>query len=220
MGGGRDGGEEGREGEQPEHRGDHTVRGRQHHLQLQVDLLVLLLLHHDVLWRRCYAFHGLNGRHGRNGRHEFDGWRLQHGRHDEQDDVKHGLDADGVFIIEDVILISFLLLLLVLLLLDDEQQHVLDAWRRQWWDVSASDAWNGDARVPLHARHDHRGDALSSFHPRTCLRDPLHRHLTNVTTNPQGGSQRGLQAGVEQAQYSPDDITIKLNGRTLTIEAA
>merc|ERR1712013_478732 len=34
---------------------------------------------------------------------------------------------------------------------------------------------NGDGRVPLHARHDHRGDALSSFHPSTCLRDPLHR---------------------------------------------
>merc|ERR1711963_1285884 len=133
-------------------------------------------LHHDVLWKRCYAFHGLHGRHGRDGRHEFDGWRLQHGRHDEQDDVKHGLDADGVFIIEDVILISFFLLLLVLLLLDDEQQHVLDAWRRQRRDVSASNAWNGDAGVPLHARHDHRGDALSSFNPGTCLRDPPHRH--------------------------------------------
>merc|ERR1712107_21666 len=68
--------------------------------------------------------------------------------------------------------------------------------RRQRRDVSASDAWNGDAGVPLHARHDHRGDALSSFHPSTCLRDPLHRHLPNVTANPQGGSQRGLQGAL------------------------
>merc|ERR1719317_353773 len=59
--------------------------------------------------------------------------------------------------------------------------------------MSASNAWNGDARVPLHARHDHRGDALSSFHPSTCLRDPLHCHLPDVTANSQGGSERGLQ---------------------------
>merc|ERR550525_567444 len=91
---------------------------------------------------------------------------------------------------------SSLSFLLLLLLLDDEQQHVLDAWRRQRRDVSASDAWNGDARVPLHARHDHRGDALGSFHPSTCLRDPLHCHLPNVTANPQGGSQRGLQGAL------------------------
>merc|ERR1712211_69038 len=150
--------------------------------------------------------------------------------------------GDGVFIIEDVLLISFFLLLLVLLLLDDEQQHVLDAWRRQRRDVSASDAWNGDARVPLHARHDHRGDALSSFHPSTCLRDPLHCHLPNVTANHKVGASEDYKApsatdsdtsvllqykegsdyklALNMQQYSPDDITIKLNGRTLTIEAA
>merc|ERR1712107_802455 len=150
--------------------------------------------------------------------------------------------GDGVFIIEDVLVISFVLLLLVLLLLDDEQQHVLDAWRRQRWDVSASDAWNGDAGVPLHAWHDHRGDALSSFHPAPASETPYtvtspmspRTHKvgasedykapsatdsdTSVLLQYKEGSDYKLALNMQQ--YSPDDITTKLNGRTLTIEAA
>merc|ERR1712130_59241 len=204
--GGRDCREEGREGEQSEHSSHHTVRRWQHNLQLQVDLLFLVLLHHDVLWRWHHATHGLNGRD----------------EHDEQDDVKHGLDADGVLFIEDVFIISFVLLLL----LDDEQWYVLHARGWQWWDVFASHAWNGDARLPLDAWHDHRRDALRSIHASPCsIGNPLHSHIPCVSEDTQGwgrcrlhgplgrrfghlgpaavqGGQR-LQAGAQHAAVQP-----------------
>merc|ERR1711936_1519435 len=55
--------EEGRQSEQSEHRSHHPVRGRLHHLQLQVILLLFLLLHYDVL--RIRRTNANDGRHGR-----------------------------------------------------------------------------------------------------------------------------------------------------------
>merc|ERR1712228_15837 len=111
----------------------------------------------------------------------------------------------------------------------------------QWWDVFASHAWNGDARLPLNARHDHRRDALSCLHTGPC-RNPLHSHIPCVPEDSQGWCRCRLHGplgpdsdtsvllqykegsdyklALNMQQYSPDDITIKLNGRTLTIEAA
>merc|ERR1712107_413288 len=150
--------------------------------------------------------------------------------------------GDGVFIIEDVLLISFLLLLLVLLLLDDEQQHVLDAWRRQRWDVSASDAWNGDARVPsmpgmtieeMPSAASTAAPASETPYTVTSPMSPRTHKVgasedykapsatdsdTSVLLQYKEGSDYKLALNMQQ--YSPDDITIKLNGRTLTIEAA
>merc|ERR1711936_17842 len=55
--------EEGRQSEQSEHRSHHPVRGRLHHLQLQVILFLFLLLHYDVL--RIRRTNANDGRHGR-----------------------------------------------------------------------------------------------------------------------------------------------------------
>merc|ERR1712130_877610 len=226
--GGRDCREEGREGEQSEHSSHHTVRRWQHNLQLQVDLLFLVLLHHDVLWRWHHATHGLNGRD----------------EHDEQDDVKHGLDADGVLFIEDVFIISFvLLLLLVLLLFDDEQWYVLHARGgsggmslppMRGMEMPGFPSMPGmtieempsAASTPAPAASETPYTVTSPVSPRThkvgagadYTAPSAADSDTSVLLQYKEGSDYKLALNMQQ--YSPDDITIKLNGRTLTIEAA